>query len=291
MRNLDFIVSFLMVFVFCTTHAQTSDEKLGKANNYLFENNYSAALELYKELLNEVTDSVDLSHIYSYAGMCSESLGDQDAALDYYRNAVNYKVLEESVYNKVLSLARDKKDTDCQEFVLLKKMEVFPAAKEKALEDLARVYMSSKQYEKLSPLAERLISIDQSNYRYHYMLGISSQGLNKTEEAIAGFKKALALNPDDLGSNLSLGFLLYNQATVQFDKEQKRYEAVSKPVWKDYLVYLDRIKKIQSIYREAEPLLEKACRIKCNDQLEKALSVIRSRTGQIKPAEGLKANE
>ena len=290
MKKLNVVLSFLMVAGFCTAHAQTSDEKLRKANNCLFENNYSAALELYKELLNEVTDSVDRSHIYSYAGMCSENLGDQDAALDYYRNAVNYKVLEESVYNKVLSLARDKKDTDCQEFVLLKKMEVFPAVKVKALEDLARVYMGSKQYAKLLPLAERLISIDQANYRYHYMLGISSQGLNETDKAIAGFKKALTLNPDDLGANLSLGFLFYNQATVQFDKEQKRYEAVSKPVWKDYLVYLERIKKIQSIYHEAELLLKKACQIKCDDQLEKALSVIRSRTGQIKPAEGLKAN-
>jgi tetratricopeptide (TPR) repeat protein len=288
MRNLNVVLSFLMAIVSCTTHAQTTDEKLRKANNCLFENNYSAALELYKELLNEVTDSVDRSRIYSYAGMCSENLGDQDAALDYYRNAVNYKVLEESVYNKVLSLARDKKDTDCQEFVLLRKMEVFPAVKVKVLEDLARVYMGSKQYAKLSPLAERLISIDQSNYRYHYMLGISSQGLNETDKAIAGFKKALALNPDDLGANLSLGFLFYNQATVQFDKEQKRYDAISNPIWKDYLVYLDRIKKIQIVYREAESFLEKARNIQGDEQIEKALSVIRSRTREIKPAEGLK---
>lgn len=289
MSKLNLLLFLLITIVFYTSNAQTADEKMGRANNALFQNDYGTALGLYKELINEMTDSVDLSHVYSYAGMCSENLGDRAAALAYYRNAVNHGVLEESVYNKLLSMAREKNDLECQEFVLLRKVKVFPAAAEKAQESLAQVYMRAGQYAKLLPLAEGLISTDATNSGYLYMQGIAFQGLGRTDDAVVSFKKALALNPDDLGTNLSLGFLLYNQATIAFDKEQRRYEAVPNPIWKDYLVYLERIKKIQAVYREAEPLLEKACSIRCNEQIEKALSVIRSRTREIKPAEGLNA--
>lgn len=276
------IISLVLLFgIIGNCQSQSIEDKLSKANSLFFEKDYTNAINAYNSLLPELTDSFDLSHIYSYTAICYENLGDSSNAYVNYKNAVNFKIREYSIYNKLFSLAKKQNDVDCQEFVLLQKMDVFPTDENSILEKLANLYIISKQNPKLFDMAERLIKMNPVNFKSYYYQAIAFQNNGENEKAESNYKKSLELKPDDLGANIGLGFLIFNRASAAFEKEQIRYEKLKKPSWDDYLSYLQTIKRIKAEYREAEPFLNKACDIDCNPQLQKALTIIKSRTGQM----------
>ena len=275
-------VSFLLLFGgIGNCHSQSIDDKLSKANSLFFEKDYSNALIVYNQLLPELTDSIDLSYIYSYTAICYENLGDNSTAFLNYKNAVNFKIREYSIYNKLFSLAKKQNDVDCQEYALKQKIKVFPEEENPTLSQLGDLYMRSEQYTKLLDVSEHLIDINAGDYKPYYFQAVAYQKNGDNMKAEENYRKALSLNPEDYASNMGLGFLIFNQASVAFEREQARYAAISNPIWKDYLFYLGNIKKIKGLYTEAKPFLAKACQQKCNSQLEKAMEILKSRTSQI----------
>lgn len=271
--------------------SQSGNLNLTKANSLFFEKDYSNALTIYKELLPVVSDSVDLSYIYSYAAICCENLDDSEQAYSNYKNAVDYKTREYSIYSKLYSLAKKRKDVACQEYVLKQRIKMFPEEENSTFSKLGDLYIRSEQFDKLLALSIRLIEKNEADCKPYYFQAIAFQKNGDEIKAEESFRKALSINPDDYASTFGLGFLIFNQASAAFEKEQVRYEAISNPIWKDYLFYLGNIKRIKARYNDAEPFLEKACRQKCNSQLEKAMEILKSRTAQIVQNENSSVNE
>ncbi|WP_423127774.1 tetratricopeptide repeat protein [Gaoshiqia sp. Z1-71] len=277
-------VIFLLLLIGSTDacRSQSIDHRLSKANSLFFEKDYTNALPAYNQLLTELTDSVDLSNLYCYAAICSEKLKDTIQAYGYYKNAVAYRSVQMSVYNKLYSLAGKRNDMACQEFVLLQKIGVFPSEQKESRKKLAYLYAATRQYSKLLKLAEQLLYDEPANHEYHYLKGVALQNFGETEMAEQSLRKALEMNPDDYAANVNLGLLLFNRASAAFDKDQAEYEKVNDPTWNEYLVYLQKMKQIKAMYNEAEPYLSKACQMNCNDSLKRALEILKSRTAEIK---------
>ncbi len=276
------IIVLLLIGSTCVCQSQSIDNRLSKANSLFFEKDYTNALPVYQQLLTELTDSVDLSNLYSYAAICSEQIQDSAQAYEYYKKAVVYRSVQPSVYNKLYSLAGKQGDFECQEFVLTRRMEVFPSEQKTAREKLARLYASSQQYPKLLQLTDQLLKENPENSEYQYLKGIALQNSGETEMAEQSLRKALEMNPDDYAANMGLGLLLFNRASEAFDKEQAEYEKNKNPKWSDYLDYIQRMRKIKAMYNSAEPYLSKACQMSCSDSLKKALEILKSRTAEIK---------
>ncbi len=276
------IILLLLIFWSGVAWTQSFDSEITKANNLAFEKDYVAALQLYNHLLTELNDSVDLANVYGYAAVCAEKLEDDTIAYNYFKKAVAYGTFEESVYNKLYAMATNQNDVDCQEYVLTRKLLVFPSQRKKLLKKLAYLFANSQQYHKLLGVSKELLKNAPDNSEYSYLNGIALMNLDQAEEAETSFRKALELKPDDYASNMSLGLLLFNQASKAFDQEQAKYEKIKKPMMDDYLVYFDEMKKVKAIYLKAEPYLTKACQIKCNDSLQKALDLIKKRKSEIK---------
>lgn len=276
------IILLLLIFWSGVAWTQSFDSEITKANNLAFEKDYVAALQLYNHLLTELNDSVDLANVYGYAAVCAEKLEDDTIAYNYFKKAVAYGTFEESVYNKLYAMATNQNDVDCQEYVLTRKLLVFPSQHKKTLKRLAYLFANNQQYINLLDVSEELMDCEPDNSEYYYLNGIALINLDKPDEAEKRLLTAIKIKPDDYASNMALGLLWFNQASKAFDREQARYEKIKNPSMDDYLVYFNEMKKVKVIYIKAEPYLLKACQIKCNDSLQKALDIIEKRKSEIK---------
>ena len=82
----------------------------------------------------------------------------------------------------------------------------------------AESYIQKKDYAAAEPLLRKVVEGDASNYVAWFDLGFVENGLGKTEDSIAAYRKSVTAKPDVFESNLNLGLQLAK--TNQPDAEQ-----------------------------------------------------------------------
>ncbi len=88
--------------------------------------------------------------------------------------------------------------------------------------------IEKKDYAAAEPLLKRVVAGDPANYQAWFDLGFVYNGLGRTGEAIAAYRKSVAAKPDVFESNLNLGLMLARSG--QPDAEQfLRAATVLKP--------------------------------------------------------------
>ena len=88
--------------------------------------------------------------------------------------------------------------------------------------------IEKKDYAAAEPLLRKVVAADPANYQAWFDLGFVCNGLGKTDEAIAAYRKSVAAKADVFESNLNLGLMLAK--TGQPDAEQfLRAATVLKP--------------------------------------------------------------
>jgi len=68
--------------------------------------------------------------------------------------------------------------------------------------------IQKQNYAGAEPLLQKVVAEDPSNYVAWFDLGFAENGLGKTEESIAAYRKSVAAKPDVFESNLNLGIQL-----------------------------------------------------------------------------------
>lgn len=86
--------------------------------------------------------------------------------------------------------------------------------------DLAKAedFIQKQNYAAAEPLLQKVTGSDPGNYVAWFDLGFAENGLGKTEDSIAAYRKSVAAKPDVFESNLNLGIQLAK--TGQPDAEQ-----------------------------------------------------------------------
>lgn len=79
---------------------------------------------------------------------------------------------------------------------------------------------AGQMYEEAAQAYEGALELSQSQWGYHFNLGLAYKKLEKKEEAIASFKKALELNPESYSINKELGQILAKEGNFE---EAKKY--------------------------------------------------------------------
>jgi tetratricopeptide (TPR) repeat protein len=82
----------------------------------------------------------------------------------------------------------------------------------------AEDFIQKKDYAAAEPLLRKVVSADAANYVAWFDLGFVENGLGKTDDSIAAYRKSVAAKPDVFESNLNLGLQLAK--TGQRDAEQ-----------------------------------------------------------------------
>ena len=253
-------------------YAQDFDSELNKANGKFFEKNYREALLDYQKLVNSgIGDEMQRSWAFGYIGVCQQELGNIEEAKKNYRKAMEMGISESSFYSKCLAIYKSEKDVNGQEFVLLSKKKNMPHEYRKTVKSLAYLYMNSQQFEKLLSVCDELIEWYPTNHKYHYFKAVSYQKLKDVESAEVEYRKAIELKPDDTGSNMNLGMILFLKANSAFDKAVKSYESLAKPTDEDYKKCKQKLINYRKKMREAEPMLLVAYKAKPNQNVKNAL--------------------
>jgi tetratricopeptide (TPR) repeat protein len=103
---------------------------------------------------------------------------------------------------------------------------------------------------------------DHSDANWQYQLAFSTMQLKRYPEAIAGFRKTLALNPKDGDAFYNLGFCY--DATQQYEQALEAYRQAERCNPKDYEAIADQGKALLDLkrYAEARQVLDRALKLK-----------------------------
>jgi len=104
--------------------------------------------------------------------------------------------------------------------------------------DAALNFYNSRNYEKAIGELEQVVQKDTKNHQAQFYLGKSYQGLNKTNDAISAYQKAIEIKPDYAEANFELGNIHYNKK--EYEKSLPFLEKASKLKYTspEYLVAL-----------------------------------------------------
>ena len=113
------LLSLITFFLVSTTIlAQDFDDKLTDAKMAMMDGNFESGLTICKELIaSGNADSTQLSEVYASAGMACEALKNNSEAVNYYAKAVEYRVPQLGIYDKLISLSKSEKNVLASAFM------------------------------------------------------------------------------------------------------------------------------------------------------------------------------
>ncbi|MGQ1786096.1 tetratricopeptide repeat protein [Saccharicrinis sp. GN24d3] len=282
MNNLrKIILAILVIISTWQVVGQEANAIFNTAKSLVLEQNYSEALSKYKDAFaTEIGDSVQLAEAYGYAGICLEETGNVREALKHYKKALNYKVLELSIYDKAISLTKEMKNHEMHEWALMEKVKYFPEFKVDVEKALSSHYLKTKQYDKLLISSEKMGQWFPDSPKYKYYMGVAYQSQGDIDQAVEAYKLALDKDAEYTSANMRLGHILFEKGNKVYAKKKKAYEAIAKPTRVDYSNYHKSLEEAKVIYREAEGYLLKAYQVKQDPNLKKMLYAVYTRLGE-----------
>ena len=160
-----------------------------------------------------------------------QNLNDNVNAIIYYKKAFELKPTDSEIAYYIAALYADREDWDsaeayAQKSLLLNKnnkdaqtllVEIKKQGISQLLEKAVALF-DSQNYEQSLPLLNQVIAAEGKNAYALYYRGMVYDAMEKYSDAIADYKNAIAVNPDDLK------IINYNLA-VDYDTQEKYKEA------------------------------------------------------------------
>ncbi|WP_106831399.1 tetratricopeptide repeat protein [Parabacteroides pacaensis] len=272
------LVLYLLLLSSVTVRAQdeTFASLSDKANNLIEEQKYEEALACFDKAIAIGTDDKEtLVWTAVTAGICAQQMNELTKAFQYFETAIIHKCKDEDIYERYLDLAGKLKDTeklkniDKQEHAFQIVRGHVDGAREKYTIRLMNHYYNTKQYEKTIQMADTLINEGNKQIQFYNIKGISLQNLNKQDEAILVYKKALVVAPNDFNSLRQLGLIYYDKATHLYNNTIKSYQSISDPVSSEYKAVKEKVNTVIDYYKQSASYLEKAAQIQPSDETVK----------------------
>jgi len=122
----------------------------------------------------------------------------------------------------------------------------------KLIEALIMHYTSrGEDASQIIPMVEEAVKKDPNNHTFHFGLGLIYDELGDYDKAADSFTKALALAPDDFGTN-------YNLAALYIRKADAMLPEINEIPRNDVTRFDEKMAEFNAFYRQALPLLERA---------------------------------
>lgn len=151
-----------------------------------------------------------------------------DAAIKDVREAISIDSLQPSFHYLLSDIYLDYYQSKNAIRTLVKAERQFPNDIRTKLK-LSEDYMILKDYENALIFAHKILNIDPLNPDAYFMIGLINQENNKTDNAIASFKKSVELDPEQTDAWIILGDLLdsiddptaieYYDAAIEVDRD------------------------------------------------------------------------
>ncbi len=229
------------------------------------EENYDKALTSFEQIMgveqNPVYKSDDAAVdtvILFNAGLAAYNAQKYDKAIQYYKEAAKYKYNGAKTYSLISSSYMQKNDTVSALQTLQDGLKEY-SDNGGILVEIINIYLNSNKVNDAMKYLEIAIAQDPKNSSYYFAQGTLFDKLQKNDEAINSYMKAIEFKPDYFDAYYNLGALYYNKGVKQIDvanaipsNQPEKYEAE-----KD---------KADIEFKKAIPYMEKAHEINPNDK-------------------------
>ena len=188
------------------------------------EENYEKALKSFEEIMaiektpvykSEDPNSVDTVIIYN-AGLAAYNAQNYDKAIEYYKEAAKYKYNGAQTYKYIAYAYFQKKDTASALVVLQEGLKEY-SDNGPLMVEVINVYLNANKVDQALKYLDLAIAQDPKNASYHFAKGTLFDKLQRPEEAIDCYMKAIEFKDDYFDAYYNLAALYFNTGVKQVD--------------------------------------------------------------------------
>ena len=217
---------------------------------------YDKAIESYK-LASKIKPQDTTAVLYS--AYASEAKQDYAGAKASYNQLLGMNYKSVTLYSRLLQMAKQQNDNVEAAKVVQQALAAYPTNKSFMLEDLNMSLASGKGEDALAKINKSIIA-DPGNSNLYAVRGSMYDQQKKTELAVADYKKAVELEPNNFDAQFNLGVYNYNKAADAYTKASKM----------DLKTYQASGKKFETegkkYFEASVPYFEKALQLQPDDR-------------------------
>lgn len=225
---------------------------------------YDKAIESYK-LASKIKPQDTTAVLYS--AYASEAKQDYVGAKASYNQLLGMNYKSVTLYSRLLQMARQQNDNAEASKVLQQALVAYPNNKSFMLEDLNASLASGRGEEALSKIS-KTIAADPTNSNLYAVRGSMYDQQKKTDLALADYRKAVELDPNNFDAQFNLGVYNYNKAADSYTKASKmdlktyqssgkKFEAEGKKYFEASVPYFEKALQLQPDDRNTLTSLQK----------------------------------
>ncbi|GAB3583751.1 tetratricopeptide repeat protein [Hymenobacter daeguensis] len=217
---------------------------------------YDKAIESYK-LASKIKPQDTTAVLYS--AYASEAKQDYAGAKASYNQLLGMNYKSVTLYSRLFQMAKQQNDNAEAAKVLQQALVAYPNNKTFMLEDLNLSLASGRGEEALAKIS-KTIAADPTNSNLYAVRGSMYDQQKKSDLALADYRKAVELDPNNFDAQFNLGVYNYNKAADAYTKS-------SKMDLKTYQVSGKKLEAEGKKYFEASvPYFEKALQLQPDDR-------------------------
>ncbi|GAB2870283.1 tetratricopeptide repeat protein [Hymenobacter ruber] len=225
---------------------------------------YDKAIESYK-LASKIKPQDTTAVLYS--AYASEAKQDYAGAKASYNQLLGMNYKSVTLYSRLLQMAKQQNDNAEAAKVLQQALVAYPTNKAFMLEDLNMSLASGKGEDALAKINKSIIA-DPGNSNLYAVRGSMYDQQKKTDLALADYKKAVELDPNNFDAQFNLGVYNYNKAADAYTKASKmdlktyqasgkKFEAEGKKYFEASVPYFEKALQLQPDDRNTLTSLQK----------------------------------
>jgi len=230
------------------------------------EETYEKALKSFEQILAinatpvfkaDDPNAVDTVIIFN-AGLAAYNAKQYDKAIKYYLEAAKYKYNGAKIYSLIANSYFQKKDTVGALNVLNGALKEYPN-EVTILNEVINVYLNSNKINDAMKYLDIAMAQDPKNATYYFVQGTLNDKLDKPDDAIKSYQKAIEYKVDYFDAYYNLGAVYYNKGVKQVDVSN----AVPSNQPDKYEIEKD---KADVEFKKAIPYMEKAHELNPTDK-------------------------
>lgn len=194
---------------------------------------------------------------YIYAGISAQQAGDLMGAAENYRYLIDELEYEsEDFYNSLIYIYLvDQKDTETALEYLRKAQDAFPENSDFLKREI-NILINDENFEEAERKLTKAIETEADNPILYYNRAYLYEQMDRKEEAVNNYKKAIELDPTYFDANFNLAAYFFNEAAEilkeanemdlkEYQKRGKEVEENAKVYFERALPYLEKSKELQ----------------------------------------------
>lgn len=264
MKRLLFTFAFLGIIAL----ANGQDPDVLKSDAIMAESidDFASAAQLYESAMAayEAADRFDTASVYR-AGVNYHRIKEYQKALTFFEKLEAQDMGSADLFLSMSDSYAGLNQFDKSSDALLKVVASYPEEKNTAYRKLVTVSFNGRDFANAVKYADETLEVAPGDTHVLFIKMMAFAQQSKINEALATGEQLLAIDPDHQRATEQMGLILSKVTDAEYDREKRRYEAMSNPTRVDYSNTTKKLAAISTKYNKAIPYLEKALAINPNN--------------------------